>query len=242
MRPYRLWGSSLCLCIAGKDNKHLIYLTVIVPVIFRKVDSSWMGSIYSLRYHCLRQWIILFYALLICIMLPIISHFIFGGKRTRHVKVDFQLTLALCQEIVTYRARHTIIAKAHFVEESGKRLFGWGSHKRLVRKLHQDNQTFLLTSSYPCPARSSAILTNIHTLCSSCRPRLSNLLIAHSDHSSINYLAGITRCINIIWEMLITLQRQLHGSTVLQRHLLLQSRLGGYSHHGYCHQHQGHHG
>ena len=71
----------------------------------------------------------------------------FSGKGTHHVKVDFQLVLALCQEIVTYRACHTILVIAHLVEESGKRLFGRRSHKRLVWKLHQDNQTILLTRS-----------------------------------------------------------------------------------------------
>ena len=118
MGPYRVFISPLSLCITRIDNKHLIYVSILAPVVLRKVHSGIMRSINRLSHHLCRMLIVIFnFAILILDRLTIVSHIILQGIGTIHVEVNRQLIIALRFEVVTHRAGHSSIIIAFRIEE-----------------------------------------------------------------------------------------------------------------------------
>ena len=78
-------------------------------------------------------------------MLAVVGHIMFGSIGTHHGEIDIQFFIALCQEVVAHRTCHTTLVVALFIEKTVKSLLRIRCNKLRILKLHQDNQTILLT-------------------------------------------------------------------------------------------------
>ena len=128
---------SFSLAIACKNNKHLIDLTITVPIIVGIVDvvvSMLNGFLYQLSG-----------ALVIIILygFAIISQLLGGCIGSHHVEVKLKLSVALGLEVVLDRSCHPKVRIAFLIEVVIKYFVGIVIGELEVLELHQNHQTFL---------------------------------------------------------------------------------------------------
>ena len=146
MGPYRVVISTLRLSIAGIDDKHLIHLAILIPVVFREVYSCGFSSIYGLAHHLCRTQVIIYnLTAVILLRFTIVSHFFAQRIRSVHIEIDGQLVVALLFEIVTHRAFHTRMAITFLIKKVSKGRIRVVRDKLHILKLHKKNQAAVIS-------------------------------------------------------------------------------------------------
>ena len=153
MGPDGILVSALGLIIASEDDEHLVHLAVSVPVVFAVINVGGSG-IYRFRHHSVRIEIIGRPA-----GPAVIFHVILRGIGTDDIKVNFQLVIALLEEIILYGSRHAIVAIALFIEETIKYGLRIGGYEGYICKLNQNDETSLMTC---CRRRGSTDILTRH--------------------------------------------------------------------------------
>ena len=141
MRPDGSFVSTLGLVVASIYNKHLVDLTVAIPVVIREIHIVFC-RIDCFSHHQCRPGIVGAFS-----NATIISHSILGSIRPYHIEVNLQFPIALTEKIVFHRSGIATIRIARLIEEaleSGLRIF---SDELLVGKLHENDQSALFSSS-----------------------------------------------------------------------------------------------
>ena len=158
MWPDGAWLTTSRLALASIDDIHLLYLAIIVPVVFAKVNLTF-DSIAGVDNHLWRIRIILITCSLTIKLIRMLE--LYGSY---DIESEVELAVTLIEEIVVNTTNSSIvIGISHLVEhiliERLDIIRTWSECQHILRiferhilKLNQDNKSFLLT--FPCHSQS----------------------------------------------------------------------------------------
>ena len=141
VRPYRVIVAAVGLTCTCVEHKHLIDLTVAVPVVVLEIHFV-VGHLTSLRHHFRRMQVFSLFRVGIS---AVIGPLVLQRVGTDHVECQIEKSFALSEEIVVDRADELTFAEAFFVGNSlVKREVVFGLKLVIVVVFDQNNQTFFL--------------------------------------------------------------------------------------------------
>ena len=139
MWPYRRYSTAISLSLSSIKHKYLVYFTIAIPIVLREIDALSGCPLTSLSYHLAGMKVVAS----ISIISSIIGTWVLQLTDAYYIKVEFELSCALCLEVILHTAFESIVGIVLSIGYLVVQSTVVTTLKLRVGKLSQDDQSLL---------------------------------------------------------------------------------------------------
>ena len=173
--PYRRSSTTISLTLSCIKHKHLVYFPIAIPVVLREIDALSGCPLTSLSYHLAGAKVVASRSIS-----SIIGTWVLQLTDAYYIKVEFELSCALCLEVIFHTAFESIVGIVLSIGYLVVQSTVVTTLKLGVGKLSQDDQSFLRALedvSNICLSPHCATVVDLGSPCHSLATRIRELAI-----------------------------------------------------------------